>query len=182
MSSPFETAATEARRLIAEHVAAVKEYQPFKEVLRLHAGLNGIEDLMQQERTSLGDLFGLGELTAGGGSPLARVKFDDFVGLGALDAAKKYLRKCSDARAFQEIVDAIKAGGGKVDDEENLRTGLSRSTLDIVKIGDRYGLLEHYPHIKRGTKKKKGPTETLPDNVDEAVVATEGDGDALEEK
>lgn len=159
MSSPFETAAEEARRLIVEYVAQVKDYQPFKEVLRLHAGLNGIEDLMQQPRTSLGDVFGLGELTANAGgnaTPITRVRFDEFVGFGALDAAKRYLKKCSDARAFQEIVDAIKVGGGKIDNEENLRTGLSRSTLDIVKIGDRYGLLEHYPQIRRGAKRKKG--------------------------
>jgi hypothetical protein len=161
MSSPFETAAAEARRLIAEHVETVKQYQPFREVIRLHAGLNAIEDLMQQDRTSLGDLFGLGDIASTGSTPLTRVKFDDFVGLQTLDAAKKYLRKATDARPFQEIVDAIKAGGGKVDDEDALRTGLSRSTLDIVKIGDRYGLLEHYPHIKRGGKKRKGATDGI---------------------
>ena len=155
MSSPFEAAAAEARKQIAEHVQALKEHPSMLELIRLHAGLNAIENLMQQSQTSLGELLGLGDL-GGGGSPLARVKFDDFVGMKDLDAAKKYLQeKCSDARPFQEIVDAIKAGGARVDSEEGLRTGLSRSTYEILKIGDRYGSLKHYSHIKRGSKKKK---------------------------
>jgi len=121
------------------------------ELIRLHAGLNAIEDLMQTPRTLLSNLLGLGDLIGNGSSPLSRVKFDDFVGLRDLDAAKKYLdEKCSDARQFQEIVDAIKAGGGKVDSEDALRTGLSRSTFDIVKIGDRYGSLKHYSSKRRG--------------------------------
>ena len=41
------------------------------ELIRLHAGLNAIEDLMQQPRTGLGELLGLGEL--GGASPLGVV-------------------------------------------------------------------------------------------------------------
>jgi hypothetical protein len=155
MSSPFEAAAAEVRRQIQEHVDALKAHPSMREILRLHPGLNAIEQLMQQEPTSLGSLLGLGDLTPGGGSPLSRVRFDDFVGLPPLEAAKKYLKKGTDARPFQEIIDAIKAGNGKVDSEDDLRTGLSRSTLDIVKMGDRYGLLEHYPHIKRGGKKRK---------------------------
>ena len=162
MSSPFETAAAEARRLAAEHAATLKEHPAMKELLRVHAGLNAIEDLMQQERTSLGDLLGLGDLASGGGSQLSRVKFDEFVATPALEAAKKYLRKGSDARPFPEIVDAIRAGGGKVDDEEALRVGLSRSTLDIVKLGDRYGLLEHYPRIQRGGGKKRKAADSVP--------------------
>lgn len=132
-------------------------------LLRNLTGLNAIEDLMQVPRTSLGDLLGLGDLVAGGGSQLSRVKFDEFVAMPALEAAKRYLRKGGDARPFPEIVDAIKAGGGKVDGEEALRTGLSRSTLDIVKLGDRYGLLEHYPRIQRGGgKKRKAASDAAP--------------------
>jgi hypothetical protein len=157
MSSPFETAATEARRLAEEFAAELKQHPAMSGLIRNHAGLNAIEDLMQVQRTSLGELLGLGDLAATGGSQLSRVKFDEFVAVPALEAAKKYLRKGNDARPFQEIVDAIKAGGGKVEDEENLRVGLSRSTLDIVKLGDRYGLLEHYPRIQRGGSKNKKP-------------------------
>lgn len=158
MPSPFESAAAEARRQIDEHVERLKAHPSMGELIRLHAGLNAIESLMQQPLTSLGELLGLGDL--GGGSPLSRVKFDDFVGMKDLDAGKKYLEdKASDARPFQEIVDAIKVGGGKVDSEEGLRTGLSRSTFEIIKIGDRYGSLKHYPHIKRGGKKRMATAE-----------------------
>lgn len=173
MASPFEAAAIEARRLIAEHAETIKASEVMKELIRLHAGLNAIEGLMQQPLTALGELLGLDDM--GSGSPLARVKFDDFAGLKDLDAAKKYLdEKCTDARAFQEIVDAIKAGGGKVDSEEALRTGLSRSTFEILKLGDRYGSLRHYPHIKRGGKKRKG-TENGETNETAAEVKTESD-------
>ena len=174
MTSPFEAAAAEARRQIAEHAAVLKEHQSMRELVRLHAGLNAIEDLMQQPRTMLGELLGLGDL-GGGASPLSRVRFDDFVGMKDLDAAKKYLEeKATDARPIQEIIDAVKAGGGKVDSEEALRTGLSRSTFDILKVGDRYGSLKHYPHIKRGGKKKGSG------NAD--VVGNDSGGDEAEKK
>lgn len=84
-----------------------------------------------------------------------RVRFDEFYGVPTLDAAKRYLRKAPDARPFDEIVQAVRAGGGKVDNEEELKKGLSRSTFDIVKIGDRYGAIEKYPHIKRGGAKRR---------------------------
>lgn len=173
MTSPFETAAAEARRLAVEFADELKQHPAMAGLLRNHAGLNAIEDLMQAPRTSLGDLLGLGDLVAGGGSQLSRVKFDEFVATPPLEAAKKYLRKGTDARPFQEIVDAIKAGGGKVDDEEALRTGLSRSTLDVVKLGDRYGVLEHYPRIQRGGgKKRKGASETTQADTPTADAAT----------
>jgi len=50
-----------------------------------------------------------------------------------------------DARSFQEIVSAIRIGGGKVESEDKLRTGLGRRTLDVVKFGDHYGWLDNYP-------------------------------------
>jgi hypothetical protein len=184
MSSPFEAAAAEARRQIQEHVDALKEHPSMREILRLHPGLNAIEQLMQQEPTSLGSLLGLSDLAPGGSSPLSRVRFDDFVGLPPLEAAKKYLKKATDARPFQEIVDAIKAGNGKIDSEDELRVGLSRSTLDIVKIGDRYGLLEHYPHIKRGGKKRKESSTAIekPEPADDAATSGEGDADTTEKQ
>lgn len=175
MSSPFETAAAEARRIAAEHAATLKNHPSMGELIRVHTGLNALEDLMQQPRTSLGDLLGLGDLTAGGGSQLSRVKFDDFVGMPALDAAKKYLRTGTNARPFAEIVSAIKAGGGKIDDEDKLAVGLSRSTLDIIKIGDAYGLLEHYPNVKRGAKKKKTADVSTVVEADVEAVGDESD-------
>jgi hypothetical protein len=173
MSSPFESAAAEARKLIAEQTAILRSHPAMIELVRLHAGLNAIEDLMQQPRTALGELLNLGDL--GGASPLSRVRFDDFVGMKDLEAAKKYLEeKATDARPFQEIVDAVKAGGSKVDSEEALRTGLSRSTYEILKIGDRYGALKHYPQVKRGGKKRKGSDSgESADVVDEKATSSE---------
>ena len=66
-------------------------------------------------------------------------------------------------------MNAVCEGGGKVDNEEELKTSLSRSTFDIIKIGDRYGSIEKYPHIKRGGKTKKkatNPTEQTDENSD----------------
>src|SRR5438477_1300659 len=121
MTTPFDAAAQEARRMIAEHAAVIKEHPSMREILRLQPGLNAIEEMMGQPRTSLGDLLGIADIVSGG-SPLSRVRFDDFIGVPALEAAKRYLKKCSDARPFQEIVDAIKSGSGKVENEEELRT------------------------------------------------------------
>ena len=51
---------------------------------------------------------------------------------------------------------AIQAGGGDPGNEEKLRVSPSGS----VKIGDnRFGLLEFYPHVKRGKRKKTGPVK-----------------------
>jgi hypothetical protein len=48
-------------------------------------------------------------------------------------------------------------GGADAGNEEKLRMSLARSTWDMAKIGeDLFGLLEFYPHIKRGRKKKNG--------------------------
>lgn len=176
-SSPFDIAIAEVRRQIAEHVATLKEHPSMKAVVQLHTGLNTLEGLQQQPLTSLGDVLGLGDL--GSVSPLSRVKFDDFVGLPALEAAKRYLKKCTDARPFQEIIDAIKAGNGKVDSEEDLRTGLSRSTLDVVKMGDRYGLLEHYPHIKRGGKRRKGASSDTEQVASNEPIAEHDDSETV---
>ena len=73
---------------------------------------------------------------------------------------EKYLKKRVSGRPFREIVDSLQAGGCRVNDEAELRVSLGRSTYEIAKVGnDVYGLLEFYPHIKRGKKKKPGAVE-----------------------
>ena len=81
-------------------------------------------------------------------APSPSVRFDEFYGIPELQAAKLYLKKYPDARPFEEIVAAIRAGSGKVETEAKLHTGLSRSTLDVVKIGERYGHIDNYPEEK----------------------------------
>lgn len=166
MASAIEAAVEEIRSQVAGHVEALKSHEAMGSLLKAMPALNSLEDMLGQPRTSIAALFGGMDIGASGdggagsrqsttGSAVSRVRFDEFYGVGMLDAAKRYLKKCTNARPFQEIVEAVQAGGGKVESENDLRTGLSRSTLDVVKIGDSYGLLEHYPHIKRGGKKRK---------------------------
>ncbi len=156
MSDAINAAAAELRQRIEEKVLAVKANPAMAEIMKLQLALNSLEELLNQPTTSLSELFGLEQQP---GDATATTRFDEFYGLTPLEAAKKYLKKWPDARPFQEIPDAIRAGGGRVDSEEDLRMSLSRSTRDVVKIGDRYGLLENYPHIKRGRKKKPGNGE-----------------------
>ena len=144
MSEPIKDAADELRRRIEARVAEIRGTPAMAEILKLHQSLNSLEDLLDQSKTTLADIFGLSV----GESRVPRVRVDDLYGLAALDAAKRYMKKMPDARPFDEIVEAITAGGGKVDNVDELRKGLSRSTFDIVKIGERYGALEKYPHIK----------------------------------
>ena len=157
MNEAYRNALEQARRDLAAKISEVKSSPLMAEILELHQTLNGLESLLKETKTSLGSLFNLTDEVEGGTA--VRVRFDEFVGLSPLDAAKTYLRKCQDARPFSEILQAIRDGGGKTDNEEDLRKSLSRSTLDIIKIGDRYGAIEKYPHIKRGGKPRKKNSE-----------------------
>lgn len=177
MADAILDAVDEVKRRIQEHVTVIKAEPAWTEVVRLRQALNALEDVAQLPRTGLTDLFGLGA-ESGGDSIAAVVKFDDFFGIKPLDAAKRYLRKRTDARPFEEIVAAIKAGGGKVDSEEDLKMGLSRSTLDIVKIGDRYGALENYGHIKRGGKKKASAAASEPEEVEKTEEGEKEEADS----
>lgn len=171
MNEAYRNALVQARNDLAVKVEEVKVSSIMTEILELHQTLNGLESLLKEPKTSLGSLF---NLTPGEGetSNRARVRFDEFAGLSALDAAKKYLKKCQEARPFKEIMESIIEGGGKVESEDQLKMSLSRSTLDVVKINERYGLLDDYPSIKaqRASKAKKqsrsdqGPSGNLSDS------------------
>ena len=97
--------------------------------------------------------------------------------MDALDAAKAYLRKQRDARPFPEILEAVRGGSAKVEAENKLRTQVSRSTLDVVKINDRYGWLDNYPHEKSKRLKgiRRGPV------ADDPKDDSEGNGQAVDE-
>jgi hypothetical protein len=63
--------------------------------------------------------------------------------------------------------------GGVQGNKETLRMSLSRSTWDVAKVGDDlYGLLEFYPHVKRGAKGKKAATAATDVPAVAAVEAT----------
>jgi hypothetical protein len=148
------------------------------ELGRLLEALNALENVMSAPSTTMAQLLGLA------GPASDSVRPDEFFGLSALEGAKRYLRKRGEARPFTEILEAVRAGGARANGAE-LRISLARSTLEIAKVGqDSYGLLEFYPHIKRGRKRegaaptadeqRVGETESteeaanapVPDNVD----------------
>jgi hypothetical protein len=75
-----------------------------------------------------------------------------------LEAAKRFIKKRGRACTLDEIVSGICAGGCQDVKEEELGKSLSRSTLEVAKVGeDLYGLVEFYPEVKRERKRK--PTE-----------------------
>lgn len=164
MDNSILAAIDSLRANIETAAAEIKSHPKMAEIIEWHQALNALEGIASKDKTPLTEFLGFGaKASAADAAPV--VRFDEFFGVPALEAAKRYLRKRTEARPFDEIVAAIKSGGGKVESEDDLRMGLSRSTLDVVKIGDRYGLMEHYPHIKRGGKKKKG-TEAEADKAE----------------
>ncbi len=139
---------------ISGHVATIKSEPSWAEVEKLYRALGTIEELAEAPHTSLVELFGIDD-GAGAGGKFVRVKDGEFYGLEPLDAAKRFLKRKGEAANLTAIIEALKTGGVKAD-EDTLRLSLSRSTWDVAKVGeDLYGLLEFYPHIKRGAKGKK---------------------------
>lgn len=173
MADPLQSAVDDLKRRISERISELQSHPSMIEIQKWLPALNALETGLGQSHTTLAQLFGFGEAVS---QSSLRVRFDEFFGVPALEAAKRYLRKGSDARPLDEIIAAIRDGGGKVEDKEALRLGLSRSTLDVVKIGDQhYGLLEHYPHIKRGGKKRRIMPAGVPESQEDAE---ETDSDA----
>ena len=129
------------------------------EVLRL---LNDMERFAGMEQTLLANVF-FGD--NGNGAPETApqklaVKFDEFIGLKPIEAAQSYLKKCRDARPFDEIVRAVNDGSGRTlsaEEERKLRRSLIRSTFRVVKIKDRFGHLNNYPKIAEERKRKGKP-------------------------
>jgi hypothetical protein len=161
MSQALLSAVEELRSSVALLAHAIREDERISEIRKLLSTLNGLEDLCGQERTSLGSILSFEESEdAPARGPL--IQPDEFYGLDALVAAKKFLKKRGKAVPFRDIVAAIKAGGGEPGNEDKLKVSLARSTWDIAKIGeDMFGLLEFYPHVKRGKKKTPSGKEPV---------------------
>jgi len=147
------------------------------EIQKLLTGLNTLEDLCSEKKTTLGEIFNFN--SPAHGEQGMSIRPDEFYGLEPLVAAKKYLKKPKKAVPFKEITAAIRAGGGDPGNEEKLKVSLARSTWDIVKIGeDMFGLIEFYPHVKRGGKKAKvGDAAALQDSV--KVELKDGEGNPI---
>jgi hypothetical protein len=169
MSDALTFAIEELREQLAESVAAIKQDPKMKKVLKYHAALNTMEELVGISPTPLASAFGLDSGTA-------TVQPGEFYGIGPLKAAKCYLKKRGKPATTEEIVSAIRAGGAIVPSVDKLRTSLSRSTFDVAKVGpDHYGLMEFYPHVTRG-KKKPSELGALSIEDEEDEDSAEGDG------
>lgn len=157
---------------IGGHVTIIRSNPSWAEVEKLYRALGTIEELADAPHTSLVELFGIEDSAAGKN---VRVKQGEFYGLEPLDAAKRFLKRKGEAATLDEIVAAIQTGGIVLPSKDNLRLSLSRSTWDVAKVGeDLYGLLEFYPHVKRGAKGKKAAAAVNgSEPVAAAVVAEE---------
>jgi hypothetical protein len=155
---------------IEEHVVALKSEPAWAEVEKLYRALGTIEELADTPHTSLVELFGIEDGVAG---KSVRVKDGEFYGLEPLDAAKRFLKRKGEAAKLDVIMEALITGGVQAD-KDTLRMSLSRSTWDVAKVGDDlYGLLEFYPHVKRGGRGKKAAAAVNGEPVAAAVVAVE---------
>ncbi len=140
---------------ITEQIAALQDDPTWHEIKKLYQGLGTLEELWGVPKTDLSALLGIA------GDSTATISKYEFAGQPPLEAAKQYLRKIlakgQKAASLDDILAALEQGGltAKRDD---LRLSLSRSTTEIVKTdNDVYGLLEAFPHIKRGSPgRKKG--------------------------
>lgn len=154
MVDALEIAVVDLKGKIAERVALLKDDDNWREIERLYLGLGVLEDLCKMTKTDLASLLGIA-------SEGPRITQYEFAGLPPLEAAKKYLRKIAPkqkAASLDEIMAALETGNLKAN-RDDLRTSLSRSTVEIYKAGDDiYGLVENFPHIKRGSPGRKKST------------------------
>jgi hypothetical protein len=158
MADVLENATLDLKSKISEQVDALREQEIWQEITRIHSALNALEEIRKVPKTDLGTLLGIMC------DDQPKIGKHEFAGLPALEAAKRFLRKIAPrqtAASLDEIIAALKSGSLDADRDE-LRISLSRSTTEIYKAGeDIYGLVESFPHIKRGTPgRKKGATAT----------------------
>ena len=179
----FASAIEELKKDLLETASEIKNDPRLAQMLKTLKALNGLEELDGAPKTSLSEVLDLdvepqSEIKSKAVQP--QVRFDEFVGLRAIDAAKRYLKKFRDARPFNEIVDAINTGSGKTlseDEVTKLKNSLTRSTFHIIKIGDRYGLLENYPNVQRGKKRKERANQANESNEPEESNETANEND-----
>lgn len=171
MSDPIQEMAAKLLEQLHTKVQALKETSEMQEVLKLHRALNALEEITQPGTpTTLASVFGLGAEPEAAGSAVPRFQLKpwEFTGLLPLEAAKKYLKLAGEPRSISDIADAINRHGGSAGSIDHLKTSLTRSTLDIVKVGeDMYGPIEFFPHIKRSGKPKKKTGATNGASVEE---------------
>src|SRR5207249_7775200 len=167
MSIALKTAADELQTKIRGLVDELKSDPRMAEIVSSHKTLNALEEHLKLPKTSLASYFGLNDGVDQ--SDTVQVAPHDFFALPALDAAKKYLKKKGVAAHFDEILGAIKAGGAIVESEDDLRLSLVRSTYEIKKVGDMYGLTEWLG--QKPTPKRKTKTERVQEKLEQGPIS-----------
>jgi hypothetical protein len=180
----LEAAKNQVKRSLEGNVEALKHDPRMSQIIETHQALNKIEDLLSEPKTPLAQIFGLQHEEQK--SDKTTIRPDEFYGFKPLDAAKLFLKKKGRACSLSEIAAGIRSGGGIVDNEDDLGKALARSTFQIAKIGDNYGLLEFYPHIQRGrgSKKKRVVADEPSDGVLEtlSIAETERDNEEYDDQ
>jgi hypothetical protein len=171
MSDAIRQAINEVRHDAEVQAEELKSHPAMAEMIRLHKGLNTLEDLCGDPLTPLSSLLGLGDSQIVS-SPASLVSVGEFYGLEPLDAAKRYLRKRNKPATFDEIVAAIETGSCEVSNKATLKVSLGRSTFEIAKLSeDSFGLLEWYPHVKRSSARKQQRGAAAASNGSEPATA-----------
>jgi hypothetical protein len=169
--STFDETIEKLKTQITGHVAVIKATASWAEVEKLFTALNTIEGLAEAPKSSLSEIFGfIGDVDT------VSVQPGEFIGMDAIEAAKKYMdKKKNVASSLDDIMDAIVRGGAQSVTREALAMSLARSTWDVVKApGQELYTLTKYTTVKRG--RKKGGAQAA-DAVQEADVNAQAAGD-----
>jgi hypothetical protein len=177
----LEQALNGIRQTLDTNVAELKSDPKMMQIIEAHKALNDLEGMLERVKTSLAEVFGLESPKVEEKSVAGKI--DEYYGLLPLEAAKRYLKKKGSAANLDEIVAAIRAGGCVVNSPANLRKTLTRSTWQVAKIGNNaFGLVEFYPHAKRGGKKKDKANGTESGEASEIEADVEEDGLVLDDE
>lgn len=98
----------------------------------------------------------------GANSMLPTFSHDDFFGMTATEAAKKYLSAIKKTANITDLTDALLKGGWKTSSKkavENVRVMLGRDAA-FVKVNGEFGLSEWYPGRRVTTRSKKTTNNT----------------------
>ena len=179
MQLKYADAINGLRKDLSTVVAKLQANPVFSKLLEILQGLNALEKLEGVEQTLLSTVFNGNRLTEKVTKKMD-VGLGDFLAMKPIKAAQEYLQKCSDARPFSEIVQVVNEGSCEeltADQERKLRRSLLRSTLRVIRIGDRFGHLDNYPEEqqKRRRKGKQRPPEVA-DNKEPISEVEEGAG------
>jgi hypothetical protein len=158
---------------ISDRIATLQDDPTWQEIKKMYQGLGTLEDMCGMPKTDLSALLGISSDGA------AAVGKYEYAGQPPLEAAKRYLRKIAPkqtAASLDDIIAALEKGDLKANKDE-LRLSLSRSTTEIYKAGDDiYGLVESFPHIRRGTPGRRKGAKAGNGAEAKTEGGTEGDG------